>query len=70
MSHSVTDIDTMIEKAEDIVQNYDHLNSFYLSRVSYKIEVMNGQIYEQERMLHELQGQKQTMSAHASQNHK
>ena len=64
--HSVTDIDTMIEKAKDIVQKYDHLNSFYLSRVSYKIEVMNGQIYEQERMLHEIQGQKQTMSAHVS----
>lgn len=68
--HSVTDMDTMIKKAEGIVQDYDHLNSFYLSRVSHEIEVMNGQIYEQERMLHEIQGQKQTMSAHVSQNHK
>lgn len=68
--HSVTDMDTMIKKAENIVQNYDHLNNFYLSRVSHEIEVMNGQIYEQERMLHEIQGQKQTMSVHVSQNHK
>lgn len=65
--HSVTDIDAMIKKAEDVVQSYDHLNSFYLSRVSHEIEVMNGQIYEQERMLQEIQGQKQTMSAHVSQ---
>lgn len=41
--HSVTDIDAMIKKAEDVVQSYDHLNSFYLSRVSHEIEVMNGQ---------------------------
>lgn len=65
--HSITEIDTMIEKAEVIVQHYDHLNSFYLSRISSEIEAMNGQICEQERMIHELQGQKQTMSEHVSQ---